>query len=108
MLGTDISARPLSNGDVQGIRRIEAKGRTQGQPIGLTVNEWYHAMQLGDSCWLYVVWDPLDKPDRMPLVIQNPARHLEHAKKEIVAARFYDIPAAAVEQAALFQKRDKR
>jgi hypothetical protein len=37
---------------VEGIRRIEVKGRTRGQAIRLTTNEWYKATQLGDSYWL--------------------------------------------------------
>ena len=86
---------------VHGVRRIEVKGRRKGQPIRLTTNEWYKAQQLGDSFWLYVVWDPLGEPSPQPLRIQNPAKHLDHAKKEVVAARFFDIPAAAVEAAAL-------
>lgn len=85
---------------VHGIRRVEVKGRKRGQPVRLTVNEWYKAVQLGDSYWLYVVWDPLGKPDAEPLRIQNPAKHLDHAKKEVVAARYYDIPADAIEQVA--------
>ena len=89
---------------VTSIRRIESKGRKRGQTIRLTTNEWYKAVQLGDSYWLYVVWDPLGKPSPEPLRIQNPAKHLDHAKKEVVAARFFDIPAAAVEEAAGKQK----
>ena len=95
---------------VSGIRRIEVKGRRCGQPIRLTTNEWYKAAQLGDSYWLYVVWDPLDLPapelrqagncKTEPLRIQNPVKHLDYAKREVVAARYYDIPAEAVEQAA--------
>jgi hypothetical protein len=69
--------------------------------IRLTTNERYKAIQLGDSYWLYVVWDPLGNPDAAPLMIQNPAKYLDHAKKEVVAARFFDIPAAAIEQAAM-------
>jgi len=84
---------------VTGLRRIEVKGRTRGQPIRLTTNEWYKATQLGDTYWLYVVWDPLNNPSPEPLRIQNPAKHLDHAKREVVAARYYDIPADAVEQA---------
>jgi hypothetical protein len=38
---------------VEGIRRIEVKGRTRGHPIRLTTNEWYKAARLGDSYWLY-------------------------------------------------------
>jgi len=82
---------------VEGVRRIEVKGRTRGYSIRLTTNEWYKATQLGDSYWLYVVWDPLgDTPEL--LVIRNPAAKLDHAKKEIVAARYYDIPADAIKQ----------
>jgi Helicase conserved C-terminal domain/Domain of unknown function (DUF3883) len=86
---------------VEGIRRIEIKGRTRGQPIRLTTNEWYKAQQLGESYWLYVVWDPLGKPDLEPLRIRNPAKHLDHAKREVVAQRFFDIPAIAIEQVAV-------
>src|SRR5262249_5919467 len=89
---------------VTGIRRIEVKGRRRGQPIRLTTNEWYKATQLGDSYWLYVVWDPLEKPDPEPLRIQNPAKHLDHAKREVLAARYFDIPADAIQTAAIAQK----
>jgi superfamily II DNA or RNA helicase len=81
---------------VEGIRRIEVKGRTAGFPIRLTTNEWYKAAQLGDSYWLYVVWDPLGpKPELV--TIRNPAAKLDHAKKEVVAARYFEIPAEAVQ-----------
>jgi superfamily II DNA or RNA helicase len=85
---------------VEGIRRIEVKGRTRGFPIRLTTNEWYKAAQLGDSYWLYVVWDPLDNPAPTPLIIRNPVKHLDHAKREVIAARHFDIPAAAIIEAA--------
>ena len=84
---------------VTGVRRIEVKGRKRGQAVRLTTNEWYKAQQLGDTYWLYVVWDPLQGPDPNPLIIQNPAKHLDHAKKLVVAARYYDVPASAIEQA---------
>ena len=87
-----------------GVRRIEVKGRRRGQPVRLTTNEWYKAQQLGDTYWLYVVWDPLDDPDPAPLRVRNPAARLDHAKREVVAARYYDLPAAAVEQAAREQQ----
>ena len=73
-------------------------GRKKGHPIRLTTNEWYKANQLGDSYWLYVVWDPLDTPDSEPIRIQNPAKKLDHAKKKIVTARFFEIPAHAIMQ----------
>jgi len=85
---------------VTGIRRIEVKGRKRGQPIRLTWNEWNKAQQLGDSYWLYVVWNPLENPDPTPMMIQNPAKHLEHAAKSVETARYYDIPAEAVVGAA--------
>jgi len=88
---------------VAGIRRIEVKGRLRGQPVRLTTNEWYKATQLGDTYWLYVVWNPLDKPDPVPVMVQNPAKHLDHAKREIVAARYYDLPADAISEAAKAQ-----
>jgi len=68
----------------------------EGAPIRLTGNEWYKATQLGDSYWLYVVWDPLGNPDPEPVRIQNPVKHLDHAKREVVAARYYDIPAEVI------------
>jgi len=85
---------------VEGIRRIEVKGRARGQPIRLTTNEWYKATHLGDSYWLYVVWDPLENQHAEPIRIQNPVKHLDHIKREIVAARYYDIPAEAIDQVA--------
>ena len=89
---------------INGIRRIEVKGRRRGQAIRLTTNEWYKATQLADSYWLYVVWNPLDNPDSEPMRIQNPAKHLDHAKREVIAARYYDIPADAIHLAAATQK----
>ena len=35
-----------------------------------------------------------------PLRIQNPGKHLDHAKREVVAARYYDVLAEAIEEAA--------
>ena len=93
---------------VTGVRRIEVKGRKRGLPVRLTTNEWYKARQLGDTYWLYVVWDPLDDPDPIPLMVRNPAKHLDYAKKEVVAARYYDLPAEAVERTAGTQKEGER
>jgi len=45
--------------------------------------------------WLYVVWDPLSESPEL-VCIQNPAAKLDHAKREIMAARFFEIPADAV------------
>lgn len=77
---------------VEGIRRIEVKGRSRGYAIRLTTNEWYNATQLGDSYWL-----PLgDNPELV--TIRNPAAKLDHAKKEVIAARCYDVPADALKE----------
>jgi hypothetical protein len=89
---------------VESIRRIEVKGRTRGHPVRLTTNEWYKATQLGDSYWLYVVWEPLGNPDSTPVVIRNPVKHLDHAKRDVIAARHFDIPAEAIQAAALATK----
>ena len=37
-------------------------------------------------------------------MIRNPARYLDYAKKEVVAACYYDVPAEAVERAAQEQR----
>ena len=84
---------------VSGVRRIEVKGRQRGRTIRLTTNEWHKAHQLGDTYWLYVVWDPLESPDPTPVMVQNPAKRLDHAKQEVVAARYYDFSAEAIESA---------
>jgi SNF2 family DNA or RNA helicase len=105
-IGFDI--RSLAQADPQtgyrdpmtGVRRIEVKGRKKGHPIRLTTNEWYKATQLGDSYWLYVVWEPLENPDAEPIRIQNPAQKLDHVKQEVVTARFFEIPANAIAQMA--------
>lgn len=96
-IGFDIRAhrvRDEATGEME-VKRIEVKGRVRGQPVRLTTNEWYKAQQLAETYWLYVVWDPLGKePDLVR--IQNPAAKLDHAKREIVASRFFEIPAEAV------------
>lgn len=83
----------------RGVRRIEVKGRMRGEPIRLTTNEWLKATQLGATYWLYVVWDPTT-PDRELLKIQDPARVLDHAKREIVTARMYELRAEDLAGAA--------
>ncbi len=96
-LGFDVRSHKLkdaASGEIA-VRRIEVKGRLRGQPIRLTTNEWYKAQQLGESYWLYVVWDPLGPTPEL-VRIQNPAVKLDHAKREIVAARFYEIPGEAI------------
>jgi SNF2 family DNA or RNA helicase len=101
-LGFDVRAHRIADpatGEVL-VKRVEVKGRMRGQPVRLTTNEWYKAQQLADTYWLYVVWDPLGKSPEL-VRIQNPAVRLDHAKREIVAARFFEIPAEAVIAAVL-------
>ena len=101
-LGFDIRAHRVADaatGEVD-VKRIEVKGRRRGQSVRLTTNEWYKAQQLAETYWLYVVWDPLSASPEL-VRIQNPAVRLDHAKREIVAARFYEIPAEAIETAAM-------
>ncbi len=77
------------------VKRIEVKGRMRDLPIRLTVNEWYKAQQLAETYWLYVVWDPTgDSPELVK--IRNPAEKLDHAKQEVVAERFFEIPAKSI------------
>jgi hypothetical protein len=85
-----------STGDVD-VKRIEVKGRMRGQPVRLTTNEWYKAQQLAETYWLYVVWDPLGKSPEV-VRIHDPAAKLDHAKREILAARFFEIPAEAIRE----------
>jgi superfamily II DNA or RNA helicase len=96
-LGFDIRAhrvKDYATGEIE-VKRIEVKGRMSGQPIRLTVNEWYKAQQLSETYWLSVVWDPLGSSPKV-VSIQNPAVKLDHVKKEIVAARYYEIPAESI------------
>jgi superfamily II DNA or RNA helicase len=100
-LGFDIRAHRVRDermGTIE-VRRVEVKGRARGKPVRLTDNEWRKALLLGESYWLYVVWDPLAGRDK-PLRVQDPGRSLDHAKREIVAARHYELPADAIAQAA--------
>jgi hypothetical protein len=53
-----------------------------------------------------VVWDPLNNPDPNPLIIQHPAKHLDHAKREVVAARYFDLPGDAIEIVAKTQRKE--
>ncbi len=81
------------------VRRIEVKGRYRGEPIRLTPNEWLKASQLGSTYWLYVVWDPTT-PQRELLKIKDPARVLDHAKREIAVARMVEFGGAALTESA--------
>jgi superfamily II DNA or RNA helicase len=104
-LGFDLRAHRIldpATGEIL-VKRVEVKGRARGQAVRLTTNEWYKAQQLAETYWLYVVWDPLG-PNPELVRIQNPAAKLDHAKREIVAARFFEIPADAVVAASNAQE----
>jgi len=75
----------------------EVRDRAKIQSIRLTTNEWYRASQLGDSYWLYIVWDPLENPDAKPICFKNLVKHLDHVKREVAAARYYDNSTEAIE-----------
>ncbi len=107
-LGFDIRAHKITDeatGEIL-VKRIEVKGRRRGQPVRLTTNEWYKAQQLAETYWLYVVWDPLGNSPEL-VRIQNPAAKLDYAKREIVAARFYEIPADAINITILDTEKEK-
>lgn len=96
-IGFDIRAHRVRDpitGEIE-VKRIEVKGRMRGQPVRLTTNEWYKAQQLAETYWLYVVWDPLEASPELTIV-HNPGARLDHAKREIVAARFFEFPPAAI------------
>ena len=56
---------------------------------------WDSAILEDGSCWLCVLWDPLE-PNYELVRIQNPAVKLDQAKKEVVTARTFVIPAQAI------------
>ncbi len=58
-------------------------------------NDWFKAQQLGEHYWLSVVWDPLGQSPEL-VAIQNPAQKLDNAKREIIASRYYEIPADSI------------
>jgi len=107
-LGFDIRAHKIADeatGDVF-VKRIEVKGRLRGQPIRLTTNEWYKAQQLVETYWLYAVWGPLsDSPELVRM--HSPFAKLDHAKRGTVAARFYEIPAGAIQQVRIRGEHDE-
>ncbi len=99
--GFDIRAHRIvdeATGEIL-VKRIEVKGRRRGQPVRLTTNEWIKAQHLSSTYWLYVVWDPLSNSPEL-MRIHNPAVKLDHAKREIVSSRFFEIPADEVMKAA--------
>jgi superfamily II DNA or RNA helicase len=77
------------------VRRIEVKGRQRGQPVRLSINEWLKARQLGESYWLYVVWDPRTT-NRELVSIQDPGNRLEHLAREVQSISHFELSAEAI------------
>ncbi len=78
------------------IRRIEVKGRSGiNQDVSLTANEWRKAQQLGDTYWLYVVWNCQGDQPQL-LTIQNPALVLAGEVKEVKQVTRYVLNAQAL------------
>ena len=63
----------------------------------LPTDEWYEAQQLRDIHGPNVAWDPLENPNAMLVMVQNRAKRLDYAKKEIVLARDYDVSPCTIE-----------
>lgn len=101
-IGSDIRNLASANPQIRyrdparGVREIKVKRRGKAQPIRLATNAWFKATQLGNSYWLCVFWDPLENQDAEPLKIQNPAQKPDRVEKEILATRFFEIPADAI------------
>ncbi|MDX8340547.1 helicase-related protein [Draconibacterium sp. IB214405] len=57
---------------------IEVKGRATIGGIMLSENEMFRLGQLGDSAWLYIVYNCKSKPELVR--IQNPAKNLQYEK----------------------------
>lgn len=108
LLGFDYRAQRVVEPQfgVMEVRRIEVKGYSAGNPIQLEHSEWTRAQHLGDTYWLYVVWNPLQTDARL-VKIQNPYRQLEHSVKVREVIRRYEIPVQAIEAAAQ-ATRDKK
>ena len=61
----------------------------------LTINEWLKARQLGQSYWLYVVWNPTGTAPEL-VTVQNPGQRLEHVAREVSAVSHIELPAEAI------------
>ena len=77
-------------------RHIEVKGRTGTGEIQLSDNEWAKACNLGDSYWLYAVYDCATPRPRL-VRVRNPFAKLLARSRTLSA---YTIPAASVHAAA--------
>ena len=67
LLGFDYRAQRVIEPQfgVMEVRRIEVKGYSVGNPIQLEHSEWTRAQHLGDTYWLYIVWNPLQPDARL-------------------------------------------
>lgn len=77
------------------VRYIEVKARAGEGTVALTTNEYCQASQMGESYYLYVVWNATS-PGACPLIFQNPTRALD-VKREVV--RYFISPEEIREKA---------
>ena len=89
-LGFDVR----SKGEDGEVRYIEVKARAGEGSVALTTNEWYRASQMGDSYYLYVVWDA--RAGTKPIVIRNPVANLRADSKVV---RYFVSPEEIREKA---------
>lgn len=80
-LGFDIRSSVTDN-EKRVVRHIEVKARAKEGQISMSRNEWYQAIQLADSYYLYVVWNAADHGVK-PLIFHNPAKNLASTKEVI-------------------------
>ena len=79
-----------------GQRRIEVKGRAGQSAVQMEANEWKQACHLGESYWLYVVFD-CATPSPQLVRVRDPFRRLLANSRETEA---YSIPAKLLIEAA--------
>ena len=77
-------------------RRIEVKGRAGQSAVQMEANEWKQACHLGESYWLYVVFD-CATPSPQLVRVRDPFRRLLANSRETEA---YSIPAKSLIEAA--------
>jgi hypothetical protein len=79
------------------VRRITAVGRGRGEAVLMTFNEWFRAKRLKGSYWLYIVFDPLNRPSPRPVTVRDPAEAFRRVARRYDKYRVVVIPAEAVE-----------
>jgi len=85
-VGYDLETRDV-HGNI--LRFIEVKGKTTEHDVIITPNEWSVAERLRDDYWLYVVSQPLSKPELM--AIQDPWAKLNAQTETKIMRHFLDM-----------------